>query len=143
MDWKLGFLYLFVIGNKFAAQYISQIHDISGRRRDKAGRVANQRLKALDKKLQTIDNPAFYEELSRILQEYVDSKFHIAMSDFSKASLQLHLHKAGLDEAVVEEFVGVVSECEYARFAPSGELSNQELLTKAFDVLSKMEKKKR
>ena len=81
--------------------------------------------------------------MSRILQEYVDSKFHIAMSDFSKDSLQLHLHKAGLDEAVVEEFVGVVSECEYARFAPSGELSNQELLTKAFDVLSKMEKKKR
>ena len=140
---SLLILLLGIIGNKFAAQYISQIHDISGRRRDKAGRVANQRLKALDKRLQTIDNPAFYEELSRILQEYVDSKFHIAMSDFSKDSLQLHLHKAGLEEAVVEEFVGVVSECEYARFAPSGELSNQELLTKAFDVLSKIEKKKR
>ncbi|EHG24337.1 hypothetical protein HMPREF9332_00247 [Alloprevotella rava F0323] len=130
-------------GNKFAGRYISQVRDISGRKRDKAGRVAEQRLKALATKLQVTDSSVFYEEFSHILQEYADSKFHIAISDFNKKSIQLYLHKAGIDEAVVERFVGIVSECEYARFAPSGELSRQELLSKAFDVLNKMEIKKR
>lgn len=114
--------------------------NIAMMRTKKANKVAIKRLKKAGSLLQKNEKDAFYDEVLKGLWGYVSDKLNIPMSKLSKDNITEKLHNYGLDDALIEEFLLMLDNCEFARFAPSSD--NQamgNIYTDALNVISKME----
>lgn len=114
--------------------------NIAMMRTKKANKVAIRRLKKAGSLLQKNEKDAFYDEVLKGLWGYVSDKLNIPMSKLSKDNITEKLHNYGLDDALIEEFLLMLDNCEFARFAPSSD--NQamgNIYTDALNVISKME----
>lgn len=93
--------------------------DVAGTRNRKATRQALKRLSQarefLGKNLYT----AFYEELHRSLLGFVGDKLGLDMAEQSKENISAALVSGGVAQGVADDFVGLLSACEEARYSPS------------------------
>lgn len=89
----------------------------------KANRVAKQRLKKAAAYLSANRAEEFYEELLRALMGYVSDKLNIPVADLSSQSMGDALTERGVPTEDVQEFLRLVAEVEFARYAPKGEHS--------------------
>lgn len=106
----------------------------------KANKVAVKRLKLAGKLLADNKKDAFYDEVLKALWGYVSDKLSIPMSRLSKDNIEEELRNYGVDDALIAEFLKVLDNCEFARFAPAD--ANQgmdKVYAEALDIISKME----
>ena len=106
----------------------------------KANKVAVKRLKLAGKLLADNKKDAFYDEVLKALWGYVSDKLSIPMSRLSKDNIEEELRNYGVDDALIAEFLKVLDNCEFARFAPAD--ANQgmdKIYAEALDIISKME----
>ena len=93
--------------------------DVAGTRNRKATRQALKRLSQarefLGKNLYT----AFSEELHRSLLGFVGDKLGLDMAEQSKENISAALVSGGVAQGVADDFVGLLSACEEARYSPS------------------------
>ena len=93
--------------------------DVAGTRNRKATRQALKRLSQarefLGKNLYT----AFYEELHRSLLGFVGDKLGLDMAEQSKENISAALVSGGVAQGTADDFVGLLSACEEARYSPS------------------------
>lgn len=57
----------------------------------------------------------------KALWGYISDKLSIPVSQLSKDNIEAELTNYGVQEALIAEFIGVLNECEYARYAPGNE----------------------
>jgi hypothetical protein len=106
----------------------------------KANRVAKRRLKMAQNFLAVSNAEQFHEELLKAMWGYVSDKLSIPVSNLSYHSSKETLRLHGVDEVDVDEFLRIISVCEYARYAPKDEKSQMaELYQNAIDLISKLE----
>ncbi len=132
----LVFIVFFLIYRK----QIAANANVAKVRTRKANKVAVKRLKLAGKLLADNKKDAFYDEVLKALWGYVSDKLSIPMSRLSKDNIEEELRNYGADNALIAEFLKVLDNCEFARFAPAD--ANQgmdKIYAEALDIISKME----
>ncbi len=106
----------------------------------KANKVARRRLKLAHNHLVNSDSERFHDELLRAIWGYVSDKLSIPVASLSSDSVKETLINNGVDNVDIEEFLRIITVCEYARYAPFGEQSQMnELYNSAIKLISKLE----
>lgn len=92
--------------------------DIVGTRMRKAGKVAAKRLKKAAACMKAGNRETFYDEMLTALWGYVGAKLNIPVSELNRQNVAEKLSAAGASEEAVGEFVAVLDDCEFAKYAP-------------------------
>lgn len=130
------FLLLVVIFNK----QIKEISNHSQMRGKKAGKAASKRLRSAAKLLKAKDSNAFYDEIMHALLGYAADKLALPTADLNKENVKEALVKRGVEESVVQQFVSVLSECEFARYAPGDPNATMDkIYAEATDVINTLD----
>ncbi len=101
--------------------------DIVGTRMRKAGKVAVKRLKKAAACMKSGDREKFYDEMLVALWGYVGAKLNIPVSELNRQNVVERLVAAGASEENINEFVNVLDDCEFAKYAPGSD--SEELKT--------------
>ena len=106
----------------------------------RANKVAVQRFRSARKYMELEDRRAFYEEMLRALWGYVSDKLSIPVSKLSKDNIEARLTERGVEESLIKDFETVLSEAEFARYAPGnpGETMDK-VYSMAMNVITKLE----
>ena len=123
----LAFISLFVI---FRQRAIDNA-DIVGQRAGKANKVATKRLKKAAKLMAAGKQNDFYDEVLRALWGYVGDKLNMPVEQLSRENISQQLSAHGVQQSVIDQFLGALDECEYARYAPGDVTGN---MNKVYDA---------
>ncbi|MDE5551172.1 MAG: protein BatD, partial [Bacteroidaceae bacterium] len=105
-----------------------------------ANKVALKRMKAAQKLLEKHDSALFYDEVLRALWGYVGDKFNMSQESLNKENISQALVSRQVPEEQVQQFLRVLNDCEFARYAPGDVNENMEnVYNSAIDAISKME----
>ncbi len=131
------FLALFLIYRK----KVKENANIALMRNKKANSIAKKRLKAAAGFMKQNNNEAFHESILKAFWGYLSDKLGIAVADLNRDSAVKGLQGKNVEQGVIDDFVEVVDQCEFARYAPSGgSEARQELYKKAESTMGRMEK---
>ena len=133
-------LLLFVVFAVIYRQKALENANVAKVKTKKANKVATRRMKLAGKLLAENKKNEFYDEVLKALWGYISDKLSIPVSQLSKDNIEAELTNYGVQEALIAEFVGVLNECEYARYAPGNENEAMDKVYSAsVEVISKME----
>lgn len=131
------FLLLFFIYRKKAKENAN----IALMRNKKANRVAKKRLKAAAAFMKQNNNEAFHESILKAFWGYLSDKLGIPVADLNQESSVQGLANKNVEQAIIDDFVEVINQCEFARYAPAGgSEARSELYYKAESTMSQLEK---
>lgn len=114
----LLFLLLFILVFYFRQKRKSEISDVAKFRNRKASKIARKRLKKAHLHMKNNEKLLFYEELSRALWGYISDKLNIPVSVLSADKARDVFSELGIDAEITGQLLSVISDCEYARYAP-------------------------
>ena len=137
----LGGLLLFLIFFVVYRKKLKENANLALVRNKKANRVARRHLKLAASYLKKKEEGPFYESVLKAFWGYLSDKLSIPLAELKRETALEGLYKRQVDQALIDEFLAVVDQCEYARYAPAG--GNQvmhDLYSTAEKVISKMEK---
>ena len=133
-------LLLFVVFAVIYRQKALENVNVAKVKTKKANKVATRRMKLAGKLLAENKKNEFYDEVLKALWGYISDKLSIPVSQLSKDNIEAELTNYGVQEALIAEFIGVLNECEYARYAPGNENEAMDKVYSAsVEVISKME----
>lgn len=112
--------------------------DIVGNKIRKSNTLAKKYLSEAQKHLN--NKEPFYVALEKSLHNFLKAKLHIETSDMSKDKIREILSDKNADNQTVTEFISLVENCEFARYAPSTSVSIQQDYDKAIRLISDLEK---
>ncbi len=112
--------------------------DIVGNKIRKSNTLAKKYLSEAQKHLN--NKEPFYVALEKSLHNFLKAKLHIETSDMSKDKIREILGDKNADNQTVTEFISLVENCEFARYAPSTSVSIQQDYDKAIRLISDLEK---
>ena len=144
------YLILFLIFALVLILFYRQIkknRDISGIRVQKASKAASKRLKTASKLLKQHQSEAFFDEVMKALLGYAGDKLNIQKSELNKENVSASLLSVGVNQELVDSFMSIISECEFARYAPGDpDATMDKIYTSASNVINELDaaiKKKR
>ena len=109
-------------------------------RTKKANKVAAKRMKNAGKLLKENKNEQFYDEVLKALWGYISDKLNIPVSKLTKDNVDSELTNYGVDAELTKEFLAVLDQCEFARYAPGDPNETMDkVYSSAIEVVSKME----
>ncbi|MDE7346155.1 MAG: BatD family protein [Muribaculaceae bacterium] len=121
-------------------RHLKSAADIVGTRMRKAGKVAARRLKKAAACMKTGDREKFYDEMLVALWGYVGAKLNIPTSELNRQNVAQRLTEAGASGEIVDNFVGVLDDCEFAKYAPgSGDDELKTVYQRGADVINELE----
>lgn len=133
-------LLLFVVFAVIYRQKALENANVAKVKTKKANKVATRRMKLAGKLLAENKKNEFYDEVLKALWGYISDKLSIPVSQLSKDNIEAELTNYGVPEALIAEFIGMLNECEYARYAPGNENEAMDKVYSAsVEVISKME----
>ena len=110
----MGLVLLYVV---YARRKQKQLGDTEGVRMRTANRMARKYLSEAKRNLNNSEE--FYVALERALHNYLKAKLKMETSDFTKEKIKNILSQIGVEESLVNDFVSVLENCEFARYTPS------------------------
>tara|TARA_B100001758_G_C18416180_1_gene619919 strand:+ start:254 stop:2008 length:1755 start_codon:yes stop_codon:yes gene_type:complete len=107
----------------------------------KANKIALKRLKNAQKCINNNDFDLFFQETEKSLWGYFADKFKINIANLSKETISNYFHANTIDSKVEIEFIALLDECEFARYAPASNKNAQmdKILDKAKNIIIKVE----
>ena len=112
--------------------------DIVGNKKRKADRLAKKYLSEAQKKLG--NKEAFYESLERALHNYLKAKLGIETLDISSEKITLLLEDKHVDNTTINSFIGVLNDCDFARYTPITNLQMEQEYEKAKEVITQLDR---
>ena len=110
-------------------------------RNKKANRIAVKRLKTAAGFMKKNENEAFHEAILKAFWGYLSDKLGIPVANLNRDSAVESLQQQNVEEALVNDFVDIIEQCEFAQYAPSGgSEARSDLYKKAVSTMSKLEK---
>lgn len=126
---------LFIIAGKKRKERMA---DVEGNKLRHANRLAKKYLSEAKK---NVANPSlFYESLERALHNYLKAKLNIETSEMEKGLISSMLVERHVAPDTVQEFIQLLKNCEFARYASSSQASVDQDYQKAVDVVSTIDK---
>lgn len=126
---------LFILAGKKRKERLS---DIEGNKLRRANKLAKKYLS--EAKRNTSNPTAFYEALERALHNYLKAQLNIETSEMEKSLISNTMLERKVETPTVENFIGLLKSCEFARYASSSEASVQQDYAKAVEVISNIDK---
>lgn len=131
----LAFISLFVIFRRRAIENANVVKQRAG----KANKVATKRLKKAARMMAANQPSQFYDEVLRALWGYVGDKLNIPVEQLSHDNIAERLSSRGVDETVIQQFIGALDECEFERYAPGDPKGNMnKVYDKAMGAIEKI-----
>ena len=110
-------------------------------RNKKATKIAKKRLQNAYNYLRIKNQGHFYEELSQALWGYISDKLNISRSQLSMDTVREMMTSKNVPEDIVNQFIELLNNCEFARFAPGDpDKKMDDLYQKGLEVITKAEK---
>ncbi len=129
------FIPLFIIAGKKRNQRMS---DVEGNKLRQANKLAK---KYLSEAKRSVANPvAFYEALERALHNYLKAKLNLETSDMEKILISRMLSEKKVETETVENFIGLLKSCEFARYASTSKVSVDQDYRKSVEVIANIDK---
>jgi hypothetical protein len=97
-------------------------------RNRQANKSARNRLKKAEKLRKTGDEDRFYEEVGKAIWGYMSDKLNIETSALSRDVITRELELRGISQELMAEYLRILDDSEFSRFAPSSEKSNVDQL---------------
>ncbi len=137
----LGSVLLFVVALLYYRKTASLRRNQSLLRNRLATKVARRRLKTAHKHMHVKQQNEFYQEMSQALWGYIADKFTISRSVLSFETVKESLASKQAPEELQDDFMRILNDCEFARFAPGdpGE-KMEELYKQGIQIISKTER---
>lgn len=105
-----------------------------------AGKAASKRLRNASSLLKKRDGNAFYDEIMRALLGYAGDKLNLPISDLNKDNVANAMKSRNVDETLIDSYLNVLSECEFARFAPGDPNATMEkIFSEASEIINKLD----
>ena len=107
----------------------------------KANKIALKRLKDAKNCINNNDFDLFFGEIEKSLWGYFADKFKVSIADLSKETVSNYFNSKTLESKIESEFIALLDECEFARYAPASNKNAQmdEILNKAKNIIIKVE----
>lgn len=107
----------------------------------RAGKTASRRLKTASKLMRGKDDAAFYDEVMRALLGYAGDKLSLPTNELNKDNVVEKLTARGVAQDIQQAFLSVLSECEFARYAPVDDpgMAKEKIYQQASDVITRMD----
>lgn len=122
------------------SKHQKEISNIMLIKNKKANKVARKRLQVAESHLKTNNRELFFEEIHKAMWGYLSDKLSIPVSKLTSETARLEMSARSMDETDIEEFMRIIGVCEYARFAPSTEISEMSsLYNSAIELISQFE----
>ncbi|WP_310993387.1 BatD family protein [Aequorivita marina] len=126
---------LFIVAGK---KRKARLNDVEGNKLRRANKLAK---KYLSEAKRNMGNPvAFYESLELALHNYLKAQLNIETSEMEKSLISKMMLEREVTPTTVDNFIGLLKSCEYARYASSSEATVQQDYTKAAAVISNIDK---
>ena len=126
-------LFLFI-----GAKRRERVKDVKGNKIRKANRLARKYLSEAKKNL---NNPTvFYEAMERALHNYLKAKLSIQTSEMSKDRIRQVLQSRNVNESSIDEFLGLLQNCEFARYTPTTVTAADQDYQKATQVITELDR---
>ena len=144
-SWRYLLAYLIPLLLFLAIAFIGrkQIQDnanLAVMRGKKANKVARRRLKLAARLMQEHKQNDFYDEVLKALYGYTADKLNIPQEHLNKDNVQQELLQKGVSADIIDQYLGVLNDCEFARYAPGDPNANMEgIYDKAISLISKIE----
>lgn len=123
-----------VVGNRRK----EMVNDVQGNKIKKANRLARKYLSEAKKNLG--DQKSFYIALERALHNYLKAKLHIQTSEMSKDRIEDLLKERNIDAETNSAFISLIKSCEFARYAPSSNVTMEQDYEKASSIITALDK---
>jgi len=131
---------LFILLFLFRRKIMKENANIVLVKNKKANKYAKKRLKNAYGFMNQNQKEAFYEELVKALWGYLSDKLGIPVANLSKDNARNHMHEKGVDEDTMNQILGIIDRCEYARYAPVTEETKMDTLyNDAIKMISKLQ----
>ena len=141
--WMLWYVIPFVVFIVYIIIHYKQVAEnanIARMRTKKANKVAVKRLKLANKLLKEKKEREFYEEILKALWGYLSDKLNIPVSRLTKDNVKAELAAKGVADNEIEELAKVISEAEFAQYAPGDAAATMENIYKmSITIIDKME----
>lgn len=98
--------------------------DLTLVRNRQANRLARTRFKKADRFRKTDELDKFYEEVGKAIWGYLADKLNIETSSLSREVILKHMKRRGVSSEIRTEFLRILDDSEFSRFAPSSERSD-------------------
>ena len=108
-------------------------------RNKRARKAALRRLKAAERNLQAQNDRKFYEEMLRGMWGYMSDKLNIPVAKLSRDNVRAGLLEKGVEPELADRYIGIISDCECAQYAPTASIRPRELYEAAVELISKFE----
>lgn len=106
----------------------------------RANKISKKRLKQASAYMKESNQAKFYDEIIHALWGYLSDKLNIPVSELSRATVKETLENYKVDEEIINKFLIVIDDCEYAKYAPSaGGTQIEADYAKARDLINKFE----
>ena len=113
-------------------------NDLLGNRIRKADKLARKYLSRAKKEMGKKE--AFYIALEKALHNYLKAKLQVETADISKDKIIKILREKDVNQDVISDFIQVLDDCDFARYAPVTAVMMSEEYDKAKDVIAKLDK---
>jgi hypothetical protein len=112
--------------------------DVLGNRIRRSNKLAKKYLSEAKKQFQ--NQELFYIAMEKALHNFLKAKLRIETSEMSKDTIRTILLERKATDFTVSEFIKLVENCEFARYAPSSSGAIQSDFDKAVGLISELEK---
>ena len=112
--------------------------DVAGNKIKRANKLARKYLFKAKRAMGEKDE--FYIAMEKALHNYLKAKLKIETSEFSKEKIASLLTQKTVDTETIEGFIGLLKNCEMARYSPFSEVQMQQDYDKAIEVISGLDK---
>jgi len=110
-------------------------------RNKKANKIARKRLKAAEQNLKLNQKDKFYDEILSALWLYLSDKLNLSLSVLNKENAAEKMDKHSVEKSLSDEFLTLLNNCEFERYAPSNDSSAamSKIYADAIKVIEKLE----
>lgn len=112
--------------------------DIVGNRIKASDKLAKKYLSEAKKQLG--NKEPFYVALEKSLHNFLKAKLRIETSEMHKEKIKEILSSRNVKDETVNDFIALIQNCEFARYAPTSEVMIQSDYEKAVQLLASLEK---
>lgn len=123
--WYIIPLLLFIGFITFQNKYIRDRADIARMKNRRASKTARLRLKSAGRYLKENNSQQFFEETLKAVWGYLSDKLLIPVSDLNRQNSRSALLEKGIPEEHAEQLIGILDDCEFARYAPSASTADK------------------
>lgn len=112
--------------------------DVAGNRIRQSNKLAKKYLSEAKKNIG--NKELFYIALEKSLHNFLKAKLNIETSEMSKDRIREILASRNARPETINDFINLIENCEFARYAPSSAVSIQQDFDKAVAIISELEK---